>query len=58
MKLKELAIAKKECYMLIRDSEGMALDNEPIYDNHEKTVGYVSSTNYGYFVDKQNIYRY
>ena len=58
MKLKELPLEKKLCCMVMSDSEGMALGKEPIYDNHGKSVGYVSSTNYGYFVDKHIIYGY
>jgi len=58
MKLKESPLEKKLCCMVMSDSEGMALGKEPIYDNHGKSVGYVSSTNYGYFVDKHIIYGY
>lgn len=58
MKLKESPLDKKLCCMVMSDSEGMALGKEPIYDNHGKSVGYVSSTNYGYFVDKHIIYGY
>ena len=38
--------------MVMEDSEGMALGKEPIYDESSKPVGYVTSTNYGYYVDK------
>ncbi|MDA9610543.1 FAD-dependent oxidoreductase [Alphaproteobacteria bacterium] len=58
MKLKESPLEKKLCCMVMSDSEGMALGKEPIYDNHGKSVGYVSSANYGYFVDKHIIYGY
>ena len=43
--------------MIMDDSEGMALGTEPIYSDG-KAVGYVTSTNYGYFVDKHIVYGY
>ena len=58
MKLKESPLEKKLCCMVMSDSEGMALGKEPIYDDHGKSIGYVSSANYGYFVDKHIIYGY
>ena len=44
--------------MVMEDSEGMALGKEPIYDESSKPVGYVTSTNYGYYVDKHILYGY
>ena len=58
MKFKESPLKKKLCCMVMDDSEGMALGKEPIYDSHGKSVGYVTSTNYGYYVDKHIIYGY
>jgi glycine cleavage system aminomethyltransferase T len=58
MKLKESPLKKKLCCMVMDDREGMALGKEPIYDSHGKSVGYVTSTNYGYFVDKHILYGY
>ena len=43
--------------MILDDPEGMALGTEPIY-SEDKPVGYVTSTNYGYFVDKHIVYGY
>ena len=56
-KIKEAPIQKKLACMVLDDSEGLALGTEPIYSNG-KTVGYVTSTNYGYFVDKHIVYGY
>ncbi|MDA1283876.1 MAG: FAD-dependent oxidoreductase [Proteobacteria bacterium] len=58
IKIKESPLAKKLCCMVMDDSEGMALGKEPIYDNHGQSIGYVTSTNYGYSVDKHIIYGY
>ena len=44
--------------MLLEASERMALGKEPIYDESSKPVGYVTSTNYGYYVDKHILYGY
>ena len=44
--------------MVMEDNEGMALGKEPIYDKNSKPIGYVTSTNYGYFVDKHILYGY
>ena len=56
-KIKEVPIQKKLACMVMDDSEGMALGTEPIYSDG-KAVGYVTSTNYGYFVDKHIVYGY
>ena len=57
-KLKQEPLKKKLCCMVMEDSEGMALGKEPIYDKNSKPIGYVTSTNYGYFVDKHILYGY
>ena len=44
--------------MIMEDNEGMALGKEPIYDKNSKPVGYVTSSNYGYYVDKHILYGY
>ena len=56
-KLKQEPIQKKLACMVMDDSEGMALGSEPLYSDR-KPVGYVTSTNYGYFVDKHIVYGY
>ena len=56
-KIKEAPIQKKLACMVLEDPEGMALGTEPIYSDG-KAVGYVTSTNYGYFVDKHIVYGY
>ena len=56
-KLKEQPITKKLTCMVLDDPEGMALGTEPIYKDG-KVVGYATSTNYGYFVDKHIVYGY
>ena len=56
-KIKEKPVQKKLTCMILEDPEGMALGTEPIYSNG-KAVGYVTSTNYGYFVDKHIVYGY
>ena len=43
--------------MVLEDPDGMALGTEPIYSDG-KAVGYVTSTNYGYYVDKHIVYGY
>ena len=58
IKLKGSPLEKKLCCMVMDDSEGMALGKEPIYDSHGQSIGYVTSTNYGYFIDKHIIYGY
>jgi len=57
LKIKEQPIQKKLACMILDDPEGMALGTEPIY-SEGKNVGYVTSTNYGYFVDKHIVYGY
>ena len=57
-KLKQEPLKQKLCCMVMEDSEGMALGKEPIYDESSKPVGYITSTNYGYFVDKHILYGY
>ena len=57
-KLKQKPFKQKLCCMVMEDNEGMALGKEPIYDESSKPVGYVTSTNYGYFVDKHILYGY
>ena len=56
-KIKEKPVQKKLTCMILEDPEGMALGTEPIY-SEGKNVGYVTSTNYGYFVDKHIVYGY
>ena len=56
-KLKDMPITKKLTCMVLDDPEGMALGIEPIYKDG-KAVGYATSTNYGYFVDKHIVYGY
>jgi glycine cleavage system aminomethyltransferase T len=56
-KIKEQPVQKKLACMILDDPEGMALGTEPIY-SEDKPVGYVTSTNYGYFVDKHIVYGY
>ena len=56
-KIKEAPIQKKLACMVLEDPEGIALGTEPIYSDG-KAVGYVTSTNYGYYVDKHIVYGY
>jgi glycine cleavage system aminomethyltransferase T len=56
-RIKQQPIEKKLACMVLDDPEGMALGTEPIYSDG-KAVGYVTSTNYGYFVDKHIVYGY
>ena len=58
LKLKETPLNKKLCCMILEDSEAMALGKEPIYDKTGNSIGYVTSSNYGYFVDKHIVYGY
>ena len=57
LKIKEQPLQKKLACMIIDDPEGMALGTEPIYSGG-KPVGYVTSTNYGYYIDKHIVYGY
>ena len=57
-KLKQEPPKQKLCCMVMKDSEGMALGKEPIYDKSSKPVGYVTSTNFGYSIDKHILYGY
>ena len=57
-KLKQEPLKKKLCCMVMQDNEGMALGKEPIYDESSRPVGYVTSTNYGYYINKHILYGY
>ncbi len=55
LKIKEIGISRKLCCLTL--DEGVLLGKEPILKDG-KTVGYVTSTNYGYSSGKQIAYGY
>ncbi len=50
-------VTRKLCCLTFAAPDGMALGKEPIVDG-DRTLGYVTSTNYGYSVGKHIVYGY
>jgi len=57
LKLKEAGLSRKLCCLTFDDPGAMALGKEPILAGN-KTLGYVTSANYGYSVGKHILYGY
>jgi glycine cleavage system aminomethyltransferase T len=57
LKLKEAGVSRKLCCLTLAEPEAVALGKEPILAGNER-LGYVTSANYGYSVDKWIVYGY
>lgn len=57
LQIKEQDISRKLCCLTLDDPNAVILGKEPIMDGN-RTLGYVTSTNYGYSVGKHIVYGY
>jgi glycine cleavage system aminomethyltransferase T len=57
LKAKEAGVSRKLCCMTLNDTGAMALGKEPILAGN-RTLGYVTSANYGYSIGKHIVYGY
>jgi glycine cleavage system T protein len=57
LRMKDQGITRQLCCLTFDDPEAMALGKEPILDGG-RTLGYVTSANYGYSVGKHIVYGY
>jgi dimethylglycine oxidase len=56
-KVREQGVARKLCCMTFDDPGVVVMGKEPIFDNN-RLLGYVTSANYGYCVQKSIVYGY
>ena len=57
LSIRERGVARKLCCLTLEDANAAVLGKEPILDG-ERVLGYVTSANYGYTVNKSIAYGY
>ncbi|MEW5961283.1 MAG: FAD-dependent oxidoreductase, partial [Chloroflexota bacterium] len=57
LKIKEAGVSRKLCCLTLAEPQAVALGKEPILSGN-RTLGYVTSANYGYSVGKWIVYGY
>jgi glycine cleavage system aminomethyltransferase T len=58
LKAREKGLSRKLCCLTFTEPDGLALGKEPIFSLDGKTLGYVTSADYGYSVGKFIVYGY